>query len=85
MNESKNEKELSENNLVISYDIGGVVGPGPLIGPHSDPEEEALRQTEIKKSICPTCGGRLIRGKKNKLIEYKRTWNCINCGTRHYK
>lgn len=73
-----------EEKLVVAMDIGGVIGLGPLVGPHSSPEEETLRQTNIKKSICPTCGGHLLRGKKNKLIEYKRTWNCINCGTQHY-
>lgn len=69
----------------IGYDIISYVGTVPLIGPSASPEEEIIRQTNISKKICPTCGGSLLRGKKLKSIDYRRIWNCINCGTRHYK
>ncbi len=33
----------------------------------------------INQGKCPNCLGRLIRGKKDKKNEYKRTWKCLSC------
>jgi len=33
----------------------------------------------IQQGLCPDCLGKLIRGKKDKKNNYKRTWNCVKC------
>lgn len=45
--------------------------------------EEEQRQANIIKNVCPTCNGKLIRGKKDKKNDYKRTWTCTDCDTSH--
>lgn len=46
-------------------------------------EEERVRRAKIIKNICPNCEGKLIRGKKDKKNDYKRIWNCKDCGSSH--
>ena len=33
----------------------------------------------IQQGKCPYCEGKLIRGKKDKRNNYKRTWKCLKC------
>lgn len=44
---------------------------------------ESVRRNQILQNICPTCGGRLARGKKNRKNDYKRDWVCIECDDVH--
>lgn len=44
---------------------------------------ERVRQAQIIQNVCPTCEGKLARGKKNKKNEYKRDWKCEACGDTH--
>ncbi|RYI30568.1 hypothetical protein EVU96_09130 [Bacillus infantis] len=46
-------------------------------------EEQRVRKALVLKSICPDCEGKLIRGKKDKKNDYKRSWDCSNCGLSH--
>lgn len=46
-------------------------------------EEERVRVSKITQNVCPSCDGKLKRGKKDKKNEYKRLWECIDCGTFH--
>jgi len=41
--------------------------------------EHKRREQCIQQCICPNCGKRLIRGKKDKHNDYMRTWSCQNC------
>lgn len=41
-------------------------------------EKECFNFT-VSQSICPSCHGKLERGKKNKLNDYKRDWFCTKC------
>lgn len=56
------------------------------------PEEKLRREQEyqqareqhrtevlIHQGRCPDCGNKLIRGKKDKRNDYKRTWTCSWC------
>ena len=45
--------------------------------------EERYRQASIIRNICPTCEGKLIRGKKDKRNDYKRPWTCSICEEIH--
>lgn len=45
--------------------------------------EERLRQSQIIANKCPSCGGKLVRGKKDKRNDYKRNWDCLDCGSQH--
>lgn len=45
--------------------------------------QERIRQAQIIQNVCPSCEGKLIRGKKDKRNDYKRVWNCFNCGSQH--
>lgn len=45
--------------------------------------EERFRQSSILQSICPSCKGKLARGKKNKKNNYKRDWKCNECNEIH--
>ncbi|MGX1195774.1 hypothetical protein [Metabacillus sp. SLBN-84] len=45
--------------------------------------EERTRRAKIIKNVCPACDSKLTRGKKDKKNDYKRTWDCTNCGSRH--
>ena len=44
----------------------------------SDAEQKRITQ-HIQQGVCPHCEGKLIRGKKDKKNDYKRTWKCLNC------
>jgi uncharacterized protein with PIN domain len=44
-------------------------------------EKQRRTQIMIRQNICPICGGKLSRGKKNKHNGYKRTWTCTNCSS----
>ena len=46
--------------------------------------EEQQRVTKIAQSICPNCESKLIRGKKDKKMGYKRQWQCTKCEEIHY-
>lgn len=51
-------------------------------------DREAIRREEIRCSgvrqgICPSCNGKLIRGKKDKRNNYKRSWECKECEEVH--
>lgn len=48
-------------------------------------ELESIRQSKIRRHICPSCEGKLIRGKKDKKMEYKRAFHCSKCGESHFK
>jgi uncharacterized protein with PIN domain len=45
--------------------------------------QQAKKQQRIEYFIhqgrCPDCGSKLIRGKKDKRNDYKRTWTCGEC------
>ena len=42
--------------------------------------EEEYRINEcVSQGKCPDCKGKLIRGKKDKRNNYKRTWTCSEC------
>lgn len=45
--------------------------------------EERYRQSSIVQSVCPSCKGKLVRGKKNKKNDYKRDWKCSKCNEIH--
>lgn len=45
--------------------------------------QERKRTNKIISSICPTCDGKLIRGKKDKKNDYKRIWKCKECNQEH--
>lgn len=45
--------------------------------------KEEVRCSYIRQGICPSCEGRLIRGKKNKRNDYKRSWDCKECNEMH--
>lgn len=45
--------------------------------------EERFRQASILQNICPSCKGKLVRGKKNKKNDYKRDWKCSKCNEIH--
>lgn len=45
--------------------------------------EERIRQAQIIHNICPSCEGKLVRGKKDKRNGYKRAWKCKSCGDTH--
>lgn len=42
-------------------------------------EKRQRTRNMIRQSICPICGGKLSRGKKDKKNDYKRKWTCTNC------
>lgn len=44
---------------------------------------EEVRCTQVRQGICPTCKGNLIRGKKSKRNNYKRSWECKDCEEIH--
>lgn len=44
---------------------------------------ERVRQARIIRNICPSCEGKLIRGKKDKRNDYKRVWKCSSCHEFH--
>jgi uncharacterized protein with PIN domain len=45
--------------------------------------EERERKAKVIQNICPDCDGKLARGKKDKKNNYKRQWNCKDCGNSH--
>lgn len=46
--------------------------------------KEDIRRSHIHSGECPSCKGKLLRGKKNKKMEYKREWKCESCLEVHY-
>lgn len=44
---------------------------------------EEIRCITVRQGICPSCEGKLIRGKKDKRNNYKRSWECKNCEEVH--
>lgn len=42
-------------------------------------EKENRRKNLIRSNECPSCGGKLYRGKRNKNNDYKRDWACVEC------
>lgn len=45
---------------------------------------EQMRQSSIYRHICPSCEGKLMRGKKDKKRGYKRAFSCTLCEEVHY-
>lgn len=45
--------------------------------------EEKARRAKIMNRTCPSCEGKLIRGKRDKKNDYKRSWDCRDCGVAH--
>lgn len=45
--------------------------------------KEEVRCANIRQGICPSCEGKLIRGKKDKRNNYKRSWDCKECKEMH--
>lgn len=47
-------------------------------------ERRKIKQIDIyvHRGICPECGGKLIRGEKDKNNGYKRHWDCSKCSIR---
>lgn len=45
--------------------------------------QERFRRAQIIENVCPTCEGKLIRGKKDKRNGYKRAWKCKACSEIH--
>lgn len=50
---------------------------------NEDARQERIRQAQIIRNVCPSCEGKLVRGKKDKRNDYKRVWNCLNCWSQH--
>lgn len=44
---------------------------------------EEIRCSQVRQGICPSCEGKLIRGKKDKRNNYKRSWECKECEEVH--
>lgn len=44
---------------------------------------EEIRCSLVRQGICPSCKGKLIRGKKDKRKNYKRSWECKECKETH--
>ena len=44
---------------------------------------EEIRCSHIRQGNCPSCEGKLIRGKKDKRNNYKRSWECRDCNEMH--
>jgi len=44
---------------------------------------EEFRCSQVRQGICPSCKGKLIRGKKDKRNDYKRLWDCKECKEKH--
>ncbi|MEM5592805.1 hypothetical protein AAHH67_15550 [Niallia circulans] len=42
-------------------------------------EEMRVRKAKVMNNICPDCDGKLNRGKKEKELNYERTWKCGCC------
>lgn len=42
-------------------------------------EEMRVRKAKVMNNICPDCEGKLSRGKKEKKLNYERTWKCNSC------
>ncbi|QST02610.1 hypothetical protein IMZ31_18860 (plasmid) [Pontibacillus sp. ALD_SL1] len=40
------------------------------------------RRYAVLQNVCPSCKGRLKRGKKVKAYGYKRLWHCLSCQER---
>jgi len=42
-------------------------------------EKMRIRKAKVMNNICPDCDGKLSRGKKEKELNYERTWKCGCC------
>lgn len=47
-------------------------------------EEQRILHYKVLKNICPSCDGKLFRGKKDKKRDYKRTWSCKDCESKYW-
>lgn len=47
-------------------------------------EAEQRRRVMIAQGKCPSCEAKLIRGKKNREMNYQREWKCSSCEDIHY-
>jgi uncharacterized protein with PIN domain len=45
--------------------------------------EQRKRKAMVLQSICPNCESKLVRGKKEKKLGYKRLWTCGKCENRY--
>lgn len=54
-----------------------------LIARAQERRDEEVRQARILKNSCPDCSGKLMRGRKQKKNDYKRTWRCADCENIH--
>lgn len=45
--------------------------------------EEEIRCSKVRQGVCPSCKGKLTRGKKDKRNNYKRSWECKECKETH--
>jgi len=50
-----------------------------IIANRKENEERERVEHFLHQSKCPYCGQKLVRGKKDKSLDYKRTWQCISC------
>lgn len=46
--------------------------------------EHQRKELIIRQLKCPSCQGKLTRGKKNKKMNYHRSWVCSSCDEEHY-
>jgi|GEM_PF-1521354 len=44
---------------------------------------EEIRCSKVRQGSCPSCEGKMIRGKKDKRYNYKRLWECRECKEVH--
>jgi hypothetical protein len=76
--------------------IEALVAASAMANASLTPEEKAERRskreelekkrrlvTMVRQGICPICGSKLHRGKKDKKNDYKRSWDCTTCGSIH--
>jgi len=50
---------------------------------HEAIRNEEIRCSQVRQGICPSCKGKLTRGKKDKQNNYKRSWGCKECKKVH--
>lgn len=43
--------------------------------------DQSRRRGSITSNICPDCKGKLVRGKKDKKLGYRRLWSCSACNS----
>ena len=83
-------KELEENPFAVSAAMMARAAsvPKSIVTRRATIAEaqrkERRRQACIRLNTCPTCEGKLDRGKKDKKNDYKRVWICQKCGESHH-